>query len=167
MVNLAAWILGYLRPYRGRALAVVLLVLAETGLTALAPWPLKVLVDNVLGGAPFPPAVAARLPGALDDVVLLLAAVVAAGVVVQLGAEVVRMAHTQMQVDMAQRVVYRLREQLLHHLQALPLRHHVASRTADSVYRLDADAYCVDDLVIGGVFPLTVAAMNLGEQGGV
>ena len=162
MVNLAAWIFGYLRPYRGRALAVVLLVLVETGLTALAPWPLKVLVDNVLGGAPFPPAVAARLPAALDDAALLLLAVVVAGVVVQLGAEVVRMAHTQMQVDMAQRVVYRLRERLLHHLQALPLRHHVASRTADSVYRLDADAYCVDDLVIGGVFPLTVAAMNLG-----
>ena len=168
MVNLAAWILGYLRPYRGRALAVVLLVLAETGLTALAPWPLKVLVDNVLGDTPFPPAVAARLPAAfLDDAVLLLVAVVMAGVVVQLGGEVVRMAHTQMQVDMAQRVVYRLREQLLNHLQALPLRHHVASRTADSVYRLDADAYCVDDLVIGGVFPLTVAAMNLALMFGV
>ena len=168
MVNLAAWILGYLRPYRWRALAVLLLVLAETGLTALAPWPLKVLVDNVLGGAPLPSAVAARLPAAaLDNVVFLLAAVVVAGVLVQLGGEVVRMAHTQMQVDMAQRVVYRLREQLLNHLQALPLRHHVASRTADSVYRLDADAYCVDDLVIGGVFPLTVAAMNLSLMFGV
>ena len=87
MVNLAAWILGYLRPYRGRAFAVLLLVLAETGLTALAPWPLKVLVDNVLGGAPFPPAVAARLPGVVDDAVMLLLAVVAAGLVVQLGAE--------------------------------------------------------------------------------
>ena len=168
MVSLAAWILGYLRPYRGRAVAVILLVLAETGLTALAPWSLKVLVDNVLGDTPFPPPVAARLPAAfLDNAVMLLLAVVAAGFVVQLGAEVVRMAHTQMQVDMAQRVVYRLREQLLHHLQALPLRHHVASRTADSVYRLDADAYCVDDLVIGGVFPLTVAAMNLALMFGV
>ena len=98
---------------------------------------------------------------------ILLAAVVVAGVLVQLGGEVVRMVHTQMQVDMAQRVVYRLREQLLHHLQALPLRHHVASRTADAVYRLDADAYCVDDLVIGGVFPLTVAAMNLSLMFGV
>ncbi len=168
MVNLAAWILGYLRPYRGRALAVLVLVLAETVLTALAPWPLKVLVDNVLGDTPLPPAVAARLPAAaLDNAVLLLVAVVVAGVLVQLGGEVVRMAHTQMQVDMAQRVVYRLREQLLHHLQALPLRHHVASRTADAVYRLDADAYCVDDLVIGGVFPLTVAAMNLSLMFGV
>ena len=168
MVNLAAWILGYLRPYRGRALAVLVLVLAETGLTALAPWPLKVLVDNVLGDTPLPPAAAARLPAAaLDNAVVLLVAVVVAGVLVQLGGEVVRMAHTQMQVDMAQRVVYRLREQLLHHLQALPLRHHVASRTADAVYRLDADAYCVDDLVIGGVFPLTVAAMNLSLMFGV
>ncbi len=167
MVNLAAWILGYLRPYRGRALAVLVLVLAETGLTALTPWPLKVLVDNVLGDTPFPPAVAAQLPAAADNAVLLLAAVVVAGVLVQLGGEVVRMTHTQMQVDMAQRVVYRLREQLLHHLQALPLRHHVASRTADAVYRLDADAYCVDDLVIGGVFPLTVAAMNLSLMFGV
>ncbi len=168
MVNLAAWILGYLRPYRRRALAVLVLVLAETGLTALTPWPLKVLVDNVLGGTPFPPPVAARLPAAaLDNAVLLLVTVVVAGALVQLGGEVVRMAHTQMQVDMAQRVVYRLREQLLHHLQALPLRHHVASRTADAVYRLDADAYCVDDLVIGGVFPLTVAAMNLSLMFGV
>ena len=167
-MNLAAWILGYLRPYRGRAVTVVLLVLAETGLTALTPWPLKVLVDNVLGGTPLPPAVAARLPAAaLENAVILLAAVVVAGVLVQLGGEVVRMVHTQMQVDMAQRVVYRLREQLLHHLQALPLRHHVASRTADAVYRLDADAYCVDDLVIGGVFPLTVAAMNLSLMFGV
>ena len=166
-MNLAAWILGYLRPYRGRALAVVALVLVETGLTAAAPWPLKVLVDNVLGGAPFPPAVAARLPAALDDAVFLLAAVVAAGALVQLGGEAARVAHTQMQVDMAQRVVYRLRGQLLHHLQALPLRHHVASRTADAVYRLDADAWCVDDLVIGGVFPLTVAAMNLVLMFGV
>ena len=43
----------------------------------------------------------------------------------------------------------------------------MASRTADAVYRLDADAWCVDDLVIGGVFPLTVAAMNLVLMFGV
>src|SRR5207244_3328331 len=65
------------------------------------------------------------------------------------------------QVDMGQRIVYDLRSRLLAHLQALPLRHHVLARTADSVYRLDEDAYCVDALVIGGVFPLAVAVVNL------
>jgi len=61
----------------------------------------------------------------------------------------------------AQRVVHTLRGRLLEHLQALPLRHHVLTPTADSVYRLDADAHCVDDLIIGGVFPLLLAGLNL------
>jgi ATP-binding cassette subfamily B protein len=73
----------------------------------------------------------------------------------------VRMVHTQMQVQVAQRVVYTLRSKILDHLQALPLRHHLLTPTADSVYRLDADAHCVDDLIIGGVFPLLIATLKL------
>ncbi len=66
-----------------------------------------------------------------------------------------------MQVDTGQRIVYDLRAKLLAHLQNLPLRHHVLAKTADSVYRLDSDAYCVDALVMGGVFPLTTAVLKL------
>ena len=102
-----------------------------------------------------PATVAANAPA-------LLVAIVIAGLLIQLGAEIVRMSHTQLQVHMGQRVVYNLRATLLTHLQALPLRHHVLARTADSVYRLDADAHCVDDLIIGGLFPLTLATLNLG-----
>ena len=167
-MSLVVWLFAFLRPYRGRAVIIVALVIAETGLAALAPWPLKVLVDHVLGDIAISPDAAALLPsGLVANRVTLLLAVVITGVVVQLGGEAARMFHTQMQMDMAQRVIYRLREQLLWHLQALPLRHHITARTADSVYRLDADAYCIDDLVIGGVFPLTVAAFNLALMFGV
>ena len=88
--------------------------------------------------------------------------VVVAGLLLQIATEAIRMMHTQLQVEMGQRIVYNLRARLLAHLQALPLRHHILTRTADSVYRLDADAHCVDDLVIGGVFPLALALLNLG-----
>ena len=163
MVHLVSWTLSFLRPYRWRAVAIAILSVAEIGLAALAPWPLKVLVDNVLGDAALPESLGGLLPAALmGSAARLLVAVVVAGLLVQLGAEVVRMVHTQMQVDMGQRVVYALRERLLDHLQALPLRHHILTRTAASVYRLDADAYCVDDLVIGGIFPLSLATLNLG-----
>ena len=163
LVGLLPWTLSFLRPYRGRAAAIVALSLAEVGLAALAPWPLKVLVDSVLGATPLPAWIARLLPGTIaDDTAALLVLVVIAGVAVQLGGEVVRMVHTQLQVGMGQRIVYTLREQLLAHLQNLPLGHHITNRTADSVYRLDADAYCVDDLVIGGIFPLVVAGLNLG-----
>jgi ABC-type multidrug transport system fused ATPase/permease subunit len=94
--------------------------------------------------------------------VALLVVVVVAGLLLQTANEVLRMFQTQLQVDTGQRIVYGLRARLLAHLQDLPLRHHILTRTADSVYRLDADAHCVDDLVIGGVFPLAAAVLNLG-----
>jgi ATP-binding cassette subfamily B protein/subfamily B ATP-binding cassette protein MsbA len=139
------------------------LSILEIGLAVLAPWPLKVIVDYVLGGLPIPASLAAITPAAIaGSAVAFLVVVVLVGLVIQVANELVRMVHTQMQVKVAQRVVYALRGQLLAHLQALPLRHHVLTPTADSVYRLDADAHCVDDLIIGGVFPLTLATLNLG-----
>ena len=162
-MTLVSWTLSFLRPYRGRTLVIASLSLLEIGLAALAPWPLKLIVDTVLGGTPLPGPIAMLLPATVAaNAPALLVAIVIAGLLIQLGAEIVRMSHTQLQVHMGQRVVYNLRATLLTHLQALPLRHHVLARTADSVYRLDADAHCVDDLIIGGLFPLTLATLNLG-----
>ena len=162
-MTVVAWTLGFLRPYRGKAAAILALSILEIGLAVLAPWPLKVIVDYVLGGLPLPASLVAITPAAIGGSALaFLVVVVLAGLLVQVANEVVRMVHTQMQVEVAQRVVYTLRAKLLEHLQALPLRHHVLTPTADSVYRLDADAHCVDDLIIGGVFPLTLATLNLG-----
>lgn len=162
-MTLVSWTLSFLRPYRARTLWISVLCLAEIGLAALAPWPLKVIVDNVLGGQQLPGPVAEITRSTVgDSLAALLILVVVIGLLIQISNELVRIIHTQLQVDMAQRIVYKLRSQLLHHLQALPLRHHILTKTADSVYRLDADAHCVDDLIIGGVFPLTLAIVNLG-----
>jgi ATP-binding cassette, subfamily B, bacterial len=161
-MTLAGWTLSFLRPYRGRVAAILALSLLEIGLAALAPWPLKAVVDSVLGAHPLPSLVAGpaqALSG--GNTTALLVVIVVAGLLLQLASEIVLMAHTQMQVSTAQRIVYDLRLSLLSHLQALPLRHHVAARTADGVYRLETDAYCINDLVIGGVFPLAMAAIKL------
>ena len=161
-MTLARWALSFLHPYRGRVLAVAALALAEIGLVALSPWPLKVVVDNILGGLPVPRLLSSFLPpGVSENAVALLFIIVAAGLLIQVASQVARMVNTQLQIDMGQRIVYDLRSRLLAHLQALPLRHHVLTRTASSVYRLDADAYCVDNLIIGGVFPLGLAVFNL------
>ena len=162
-MTLVSWTLSFLSPYRARVLWISVLCLTEIGLAALAPWPLKVIVDNVLGGQQLPGPIAEITRSTVgNSLAALLILVVVIGLLIQISNELVRIIHTQLQVDMAQRIVYKLRSQLLHHLQALPLRHHILTKTADSVYRLDADAHCVDDLIIGGVFPLTLATVNLG-----
>ncbi len=167
-MSLVSWTLSFLRPYRLRVVAIAILSIAEIGMAALAPWPLKLVVDSVLGSYPLPGPLAAVMTSAGGaSPAALLAIIVAAGLFLQIAIEAIRMIHTQLQVEMGQLVVYNLRAKLLAHLQALPLRHHILSRTADSVYRLDADAHCVDDLVIGGVFPLALAVLNLGVMFGV
>jgi ABC-type multidrug transport system fused ATPase/permease subunit len=155
-----SWTLSFLRPYRGRVVAIAILATLEIALGVLAPWPLKVVVDNVLGGLPLPAALAG-VDSLVSSRIALLVIVVVAGLVLQIASEAVAMVHTQIQVDTGQRVVYDLRARLLAHLQCLPLRHHVLAKTADSVYRLESDAYCVNDLVLGGVFPLATALLKL------
>jgi ABC-type multidrug transport system fused ATPase/permease subunit len=154
-----------MRPYRGRIGWLTVLAIADIGLILLAPWPLQMVIDNVLGTEPMPPAIAgvanAVTGGSKAE---LLFAVVIAGLLLQLGAQLVQTANTQLQVDTGQRMVYTLRGRLLAHLQALALRHHIVTRTADSVYRLEADAYCVHDLVMSGAFPLATSAMTLAAM---
>ena len=157
-----SWTLPMLRPYRARVALIAVLALLEIGLSALAPWPLKIVVDNVLGGQPLPAPLAAFLQSLVgSSVVGVLLIVVVAGLLLQIASEVAVMVHTQIQVATGQRLVYDLRSKLLSHLQMLPLRYHVLAKTGDSVYRLDSDAYCVSDLVLGGVFPLAMAVLKL------
>lgn len=161
-MNLLGWTLSFLRPYRARVVAMTALATFEVALGALTPWPLKIVVDNILGSEPMPAVLAGlqdRLLGSAPATLLI--AIVLGGLALQLVLEVVMMLHTQLQVNTGQHIVYDLRRRLLDHLLGLGLRHHLTTRTADSVYRLEADAYCVNDLAMGGVFPLAMSTLKL------
>ncbi len=162
-MSLFSWVASLLRPYRSRVILITSLALLQIGMNLLAPWPLKVVVDNVLNGLPLPERVDGFVQTIIgDSQVGLLVLVVFSGLLLNVLTEVIRMLHTQVTVDTGQRIVYSLREQLLGHLQALALRHHVLTNTSDSVYRLESDAYSINDLVIGGVFPLLTSFLMLG-----
>ena len=167
-MTLLRWTASFLRPYRARVGTVLGLSLIEIGLVTAAPWALKLIVDSVLGDRPLPAPLVALLPFTADlGAIALLALFAGGGLLVELSAEAVRLAHTQIEVDVGQRVVHDLRIRLLEHLQALPLRHHLTHRTSDAVYRLDADTYCINDLVTGGALPIALAALHLGVMFGV
>jgi ABC-type multidrug transport system fused ATPase/permease subunit len=155
-----AWLLSYLRPYRAGVSVLGSLSLAEIALRALAPWPLKTIVDHLTGSS------AARLP-VLSGLVAahgrtaLVFAVVAIGVLLQLGHELVLMMHSRLQARVAQRMVFDLRSRLFHHLQYLSLSHHQKGSTADAIYRLETDAGCLEALVLRGLFPVVFSALTL------
>ena len=142
-----------------------MLLLSEIGLGALQPWPLKVVIDYVLERHPMPEPFAHWLSAfhGGNPVYLLVVLVVIAGVVLQVVNQFVSAYGTQVQVDTGQRMVYDLRYRLFQHLQALGLHHHITTNTGDAVYRVDVDAYAIENLVMSGLFPLatSVAALTV------
>jgi ATP-binding cassette subfamily B protein/subfamily B ATP-binding cassette protein MsbA len=159
---LLPWTLSFLRPYRGRVWLLGFLSLLEIGLGALQPWPIAIVFNYVLIGYPLPPSVRPWVDALTGgNRFRLLIIVVAAGVVLQVINQFVSMSHTQVQVDTGQRMVYDLRYRLFEHLQALGLHHHVTTSTGDAVYRLETDAYSIENLVMSGVFPLASSVITL------
>jgi len=63
MVTYLLRVLPYLRPYWRLGIGSVWLTIGATLFGLLSPWPLKVLVDNVIGGAPLPPVIGGLLGG--------------------------------------------------------------------------------------------------------
>lgn len=160
--SVVAWIVSYARPYRARLAVLGVLSLVEVGLGALTPWPIALVVDNVLAHHPWPAAFARFLPPvSAFNPIALLAMVIAAQLVIELLDQFVSMAHTQVQVGTGQYMVYDLRARLFAHLQALDMRHHSSVSAGDAVYRLDSDAYCLENLVMTGLFPLASAVATL------
>jgi ABC-type multidrug transport system fused ATPase/permease subunit len=160
---LLPWTLSFLRPYRGKVVLLTILLVSEIGLGALQPWPLAIVIDYLTNGVDaFPvwlrPTVSAVTT---NQSIVLLLLVVVAGVVLQVVNQFVSAYGTQVQVDTGQRMVYDLRYRLFEHLTALPLRHHITTSTADAVYRVDVDAYAIENLVMSGIFPLATSIASL------
>src|SRR5215467_1454341 len=159
---LVPWMLSFLRPHRGRVTLLAALMLTEIVLGVLQPWPFAIVIDHVLGEHRF----RASIQSIVDSVthgsrIELLVIVVIGGILLQIVNQLVSAYGTQVQVDTGQRMVYDLRYRLFNHLQALGLHHHVTSSTSDAVYRVDVDAYSIENLVMSGIFPLANAVTTL------
>ena len=161
--KLYRWLLSYGLPYKAAFIIFVGLMIMEILVGLLVPWPMKILVDNVLGGETMP----AWLGGLINTLSLgggkiaLLVAVCVAGLIIGLLSELVSLGHTQLQVNIGQQMVLDLQRHLFAHLQKLSLRYHQNTGTGDAIYRLDSDAFCVDSIIMSGFFPLASAVLTL------
>jgi ATP-binding cassette, subfamily B, bacterial len=157
------WMLSFLQPHRRKVAIYSFLLLLEVGLGALQPWPFAWVIDHVLIQKPFEDPRIQAIATALThgDRWTLLILVVAGGILLQVVNQLVSAYGTQVQVDTGQRLVYDLRYKLFNHLQSLGLYHHVTTSTSDAVYRVDIDAYSIENLVMSGIFPLATAVTSL------
>ena len=153
-----AWAWSNLGPYRWRLAALGALACAEVALRVALPWPMKAVVDHVLGETP-PPRWMLAMAGSDRDGWLVFA--VFAGMIVQLAHQLVLMGHTRVYAVTGHLMTRDLRQGLFMHLQSLSLRHHSRMPVGEAVYRLQADAGFLEQLMLRGVLPFTFSAVTL------
>src|SRR3982751_5138039 len=161
------WALGYLRPYEARMALLACLSLAEVAARALLPWPMKAIVDQALGAQPAA-AWLFGLPGVhAGSRASLLIAIATIGVVVQLCHQGILMAHTRLFTVTGNALTRDVRQRLFAHLQGLALLHHSRIPVGDAVYRLEADAAGLEQLLLRGAFPIIFSSLTLVVMFGV
>src|SRR6266487_2149917 len=122
------------RPYWLHLFGTLVLSLLSTPLALLAPLPMKLAVDSVLGSQPLPRLVQRFLPSSsANSPATSLLFVVAALLLITLFRQV----------------------------QRLSLSYHDDKGTSDSAYRIQYDAYCIQAVTLGSLLPLINSSITL------
>jgi ATP-binding cassette subfamily B protein/subfamily B ATP-binding cassette protein MsbA len=154
-----ARLLRYARPHwRGLGFMTGAMVF-DVLLNLARPWPLKLLIDNVIGHQPIPHWVA-TIPGA-DTQQGLLAWVVIAEVVIFLAGTIAGMASDFASLKLGQEMTWSLATDLFRHLQRLSLIFHTRRSVGDLIERVTDDCYSIDTIVTGAVLPVFHALLTL------
>ena len=148
-------LLPYLRPHLWNIGWVLLQVFLIAGFELLKPWPLQVVIDNVLGSRPFP---IASLSFSRAGLLLLACTVI---VFVQFGAGALTLLHNYSAIRIGQNMVNDLRGALYAHLQRSSLAFHGRQRVGDLLYRITADSFAVQTMIMNGALPILSALVLL------
>lgn len=131
------------------------LSLLSAPLALLLPVPLKMAVDNVLGSEPLPHVLANLLPaGVADDKIMLT--LVFGGMLVFFTFLVYfrSMLDWLLMTYTGEKMVLTFRANIMNHVQRLSFIYHDTKGTADSIYRIQYDTYCVQQITMGALKPL-------------
>lgn len=139
-------------PFRRQLFLGGILVLVVAAAGVLEPWPLKIIVDNVLRDRPLRGPLSPLFPASVrsDANRLLVAAAVALLVVVMVSA-LAEYVSTRVLDGVGERMMAGVRERLYAHLQRLSLSYHDRQRAGDLTTRVIADAEHLQEMLVGAL----------------
>jgi len=151
-----------LRPH-WKALSLALVaVIGETVCDLLDPWPLKIIVDNLLQSKPLPhwlAGVVSHIAGQNKFAVLNFA--LGAVVVIAVVGAVSSFTEKYLTTSVGQWVMHNLRRTLYHHIHQLSLAEHDERRTGDLISRVTSDIEAVQDFITSALLGMLVNALTL------
>jgi ABC-type multidrug transport system fused ATPase/permease subunit len=138
-------ILSLVRPYRGTLLVILIAMLVQTAMSVAGPWPLKIILDNVVGTHKLSPEMTHLLGPLLrgeGKMKIAEAAAIAAIVIALIGAAMSYIAN-YFTTSVGQWVANDLRIKTYHHLQQLSLQYYDTHETGTLLSTVTADVQTI------------------------
>jgi ATP-binding cassette subfamily B protein/subfamily B ATP-binding cassette protein MsbA len=158
-----ARLMRYAKPHWRAIVLLSATMVVDIALDLLKPWPLKLVIDNVLGHQPIPKLVTSVLPGASSLHGLLLWAALGTVAIFLLGTGSSTF-YNYFSLKIGQRMTFALASDLFAHLQRLSLIFHSRRPLGDMIARVTGDSYCVSTLVTDALIPAVQALVMLGAM---
>jgi len=142
-------LLRYAQPYWRGWVAILLVTMLATLFSVVSPWPMKVLVDNVLGHAPLPSSVrtALRWLPASGSNAGMIGWIALAGLFIFAVNSTLDVVLTWLWIRIGQGMVYELAAALFARVQRRSLLFHSRNSVGDSMARVTGDSWAVYSLV--------------------
>ena len=147
---------SYLKPYWPAFVLALGQVFLISALELLKPWPLKIIIDNILTGNPLPLELAHDW---FSETLLIAACVGLVVVYILLGG--LRFLNDCATVRIGQGMVNDLRRDLYSRIQHLSLSFHTSQQVGDLMYRITADTMGIQTLTMNGFFSVLSASVLL------
>jgi ATP-binding cassette subfamily B protein len=157
-----------LRPHWKFLVVALIAVVGETVADVLQPWPIKIVLDNVVQARPlggwFGSLVSPYLPASRFATLDL--AVAAVGLIALIDA-ISSYAEKSLTTRVAQWVSHDLRRTVYQHLQRLSLADHHASRSGDLMMRMTSDISAIQDFITSALVGILVNVLTIAGILGV
>ena len=160
--GISALVFDLVRPYRKWLVVVFAAMLVETAMSLAAPWPLKIIIDSVIGKHKLPEFLTWLRDFSAGEHTLALAGVAAIGVVIIaiIGA-VAGYIDSYYTESVAQYVANDLRERVYHHLQRLSLRYYDTHQVGNMLSTITTDVSTIQDFASSALLDMLIDALNI------
>ena len=166
--NMAPLIRDLIRPYRGWLIIVLIAMLLETAMSIAAPWPLKVIIDNVVGHHKLPEFLQWLRDFSLGEQTMGLAAVAAlSAIVIALIGAVAGYIDNYYTTSVAQYVANDLRHRLYHHLQRLALKYYDDHKIGNMLSTITSDVSTIQNFASTALLSILVDTLTIVGMVGV
>lgn len=149
----------YVSRHKKLALLSVLVTILVAGVSLLAPWPLKILIDHALGDHPLPQPLAG-FDWLVGNRTSILIFAVILGLLIVLLDNALTVYQSYVTTKFEQQLILEMRSDLFQHTHRLSLAFHDSSRLGSLIYVVNSQAHAAAGVIMS-ILPMAQSAITL------